>query len=449
MLANAIFLTDPSQVDRKFRKTELYFDTPFLLFALGHAGEARRDPCLELLHLLYEIGADLRCFSHTLDEAKGVLDACAHRIHQGQLQDAYGPSIEYFLSTGRTASDIELYAVHLERDLDILRIQVLDKPSYIPQYVIDEQKLTQALAENIYYHNPQALQRDVDSVSAVMRLRRGQEFSRIEECQALFVTTNNALVKVSRDFFYEESTFGTIPPCIPDYVLTNLLWLKNPLGAPDLPRKRIIADYYAATQPQERLWKCYLEEIDRLEQTERVTADDYYLLRYSLEAKSALMELTLGEEEAFTQGTVVEMLALVRSRIQQEKDAEIKELEKQRNAAQQAIEAANTKERERVFHIRARAQRYARLAAQTLRVILLLVLVIGTVSTFPWGLPSITQTPLRYLLSFIQVGLLILSVANLMWGTKLATYTRKIEVKLAEWLERKLLELYQLSSERP
>ena len=34
MLANAIFLTDPNQAFRKFRKTEVYFDTSFLIFAL-------------------------------------------------------------------------------------------------------------------------------------------------------------------------------------------------------------------------------------------------------------------------------------------------------------------------------------------------------------------------------------------------------------------------------
>jgi hypothetical protein len=41
MLANAIFLPDPNQASRNFRNTDVYFDTQFLMFALGYAGYGR------------------------------------------------------------------------------------------------------------------------------------------------------------------------------------------------------------------------------------------------------------------------------------------------------------------------------------------------------------------------------------------------------------------------
>jgi hypothetical protein len=102
-------------------------------------------------------------------------------------------------------------------------------------------------------------------------------------------------------------------PASTDYVLTNLLWLKRPTAAPDLPRKRIIADCYAATRPTERLWRLYIQEIDKLRQRDGVTPDEYYMLRDSMTAESALMEATMGQEEGFTQGTVPEILERVRS----------------------------------------------------------------------------------------------------------------------------------------
>jgi hypothetical protein len=52
MIADAIFLPDPGNAARKFRGTEVYFDTLFLLNALGYGGEAQREPCIELLNLL-------------------------------------------------------------------------------------------------------------------------------------------------------------------------------------------------------------------------------------------------------------------------------------------------------------------------------------------------------------------------------------------------------------
>ena len=63
-----------------------------------------------------------------------------------------------------------------------------------------------------------------------------------------------------------------------------------------------MADCYAATQPDDRLWAKYMAEIERREQmsSRGFTPDEYALLKYSTEAHSALMEQTLGEEEAFT-----------------------------------------------------------------------------------------------------------------------------------------------------
>ncbi|MEE8513014.1 MAG: hypothetical protein V3S36_10260, partial [Acidiferrobacterales bacterium] len=79
-----------------------------------------------------------------------------------------------------------------------------------------------------------------------------------------------------------------------DHALTTLLWLKKPLSAPDLPRRRLIADYFAALRPDERFWKSYLAEIDKLERDGQLSHDDYFALRHSLEAKQALMDLTRG-----------------------------------------------------------------------------------------------------------------------------------------------------------
>jgi hypothetical protein len=364
-------------------------------------------------------------------------------MHQGQLREAYGPSIEFFIESGFSASDVELFALNLDKGLTALRIQAVDKPPYIADYLIDELKLTEVLTESISYHNPQALQRDVDSVSAIMRLRRGQEHFTTEECKALFVTTNNALVSISRRFFYEESPPGAVPPCIPDYVLNNILWLKKPMKAPDLPRKRIIADYYAATHPPERLWKHYLEEIDELKKTGKVTPDDAYLLRHSLEAKYAMMDITLGEEDAFTQGTVMEVLTMVRSKIQQEKDVELKEQMQLREVKEQEVQTLQAKERERLVRIKVRAQAYARNIAQGLKFIGLCALFIGMVSTFPWGFPSLMINLLRYLLFSIQALLLFLSIASLMWGTTLESLIRRIELKLALDFENRLLAILE------
>jgi len=64
----------------------------------------------------------------------------------------------------------------------------------------------------------------------------------LEDSIAIFITTNSNLAKVVNEFYYELNDSITISPCITDYTLTNILWLKTPSKAPSLPMKRIIAD---------------------------------------------------------------------------------------------------------------------------------------------------------------------------------------------------------------
>ena len=90
MLANAIFLPDPETPTRKFTNTALYFDTLFLMRALGYDGDAWKEPCHELLTLLHETGATLCCFRHTVDEIQGVLAAGIRVLGRRATRMTYG-----------------------------------------------------------------------------------------------------------------------------------------------------------------------------------------------------------------------------------------------------------------------------------------------------------------------------------------------------------------------
>lgn len=426
MLANALFLPNPTEAQRRFKQTDIYFDTFFLIASLSYAGKFRHESCLELLHLLYETGANLRCFRHNLNEAHDGLLACAGLMKQGHAFELQGPiaeEVDYFVAEGFGPADIELFAQKLEDDLDGIRIVVVDRPEYgPPQYVIDEQGLAEALRASIRYRKEDAMSRDVDSLSAIGRLRKAEQFYSLENCRAIFVTTNDRLVRTSRDFFYKDAAPNAIPPCISDYTLANTLWLKKPTAAPALPRKRIIADCYAALQPPDELWTAYHKEIDRLQESGKVKEDDYFLLRYAVGAKSVLMDLTMGEPAAFSEGTVTDVLDRVKAEI-------ASDLRNQVEAAQNAAETAKAREKQRL----ARLDRMARGAAQGLLKIILgiavLMVVIGLLSTEPWALP-IVKNPLRFVIFIAQLVALVLIIANLVFGTTIDGWLRGVEVGL-------------------
>lgn len=433
MLANAIFLTEPGEVKQRFRNTSVYFDTPVLINALGYAGKTLQQPCIEQIEMLYTAGASLKCFRHTLDEIDGILGAIERTIRQGQLQDAYGLT-DYFISEGLRSSDIELLAINLVDSLKAIRVEVVDKPPYIEKFLIDEFSLSAALEKAISYKSEKALQRDVDSISAIIRLREGMQSNKIEECRALFVTNNIELVRVARNFYSEKVSPRLVPPSIPNFVLTNLLWLKLPNAAPELPKKRLIADYYAATQPEEHLWKYYLTEIDKLEQSGQYSEDDYYLLRHSLDAKAALMESTLGEETAFSEGTIPEILDRIYSSIREEAEKEIISERKQREYAEKEADLLLTAELERNNRIKVRANKYAKMIVKGFELLIILFLGFIFYSTRPNQMLQFNIGWLQYMPFISSIILIAITIWSFMYGTNINNWLSEREISIAKRL---------------
>jgi hypothetical protein len=444
MLANAIFAQDPGQVQRNFHNTEVYLDTQLLIYSLGYAGKARQAPCAELLDLLYATGANMRCFSHTCDEIRGILHACQGFIERQNIRDAYGhiiPSVEYFISQGYNSSDIELLVANLDKNLATLHIVPVDKPIYEHDLVIAEQKFTEHLKQSISYRGEMPLRHDVDSMSAIMRLRRGKNYYWVEDCRAIFVTSNHSLVRSTAQFFRSELEGGlslrAIAPAIDELTLTNLLWLKKPTAAPDLPRKRIIADCYAAIQPSEDLWKRYNQEIEKLQQSGKVSIDDFYLLRYKLESRNALMELTLGNEQAFTQATVPEILRIVHERIQQRAQGELAAEKDLRIRAENAVASARAKEQNRIRRIHSSSVWFAKGFVCWGKWLITVLLIVGGVSTLSWVQLATHGLLFRYCLGGAQLIAALLSAYGLLFSSSIEVFLRGVETTIASFVFRK------------
>lgn len=359
MLANAMYLPNPSQAIQKFKGTEIYLDTTFLIYALGYAGKVRQDPCSELLHLLSESKAILRCFRPTADEIIGILESCKRRIaSRKNLYDSYG-TIEHFLQNNTSPTDIHMYILELEKNLRKLNISVVETPPYKERYSINEKKLREMFS-TISYNNEDAREHDIKAISAIIRLRHGDYTNQIENCRALFVSTNVTLGRIANRFFSEEYSKTAVAPVMLDHELTYRLWLKKPTNAPNLPRKRIIADCFASIQPTERLWSNYLNEIDKLKGNNKLSNDDYFLLRYSLEAKSAIMDMTYGSETVFTEGTIQEILDIIHYKITEDDKKAILVVNEQLEKTKQQLAITNEVENRRLSNIYKRAEDYGR-----------------------------------------------------------------------------------------
>lgn len=316
VISSVVYVNEPSEVKMNFKNMKVYLDTSLIIFILGYAGENNKAQALELLKLLQENNILVRCFRHNINEAIGALNACAHKIEKNQLSDGYGPSLDYFISNGKTMSDIKVMINNMDSNLNNLNIHIEDIPDYNNMCYIDEEGLKIELTNKIQYRNEDAIDNDIMSISAITRLRKGKKYNKIEECKAIFVTNNNTLVKVVSNYLNIAEEFAGMMPAISDYALTILLWLKKPLSAQDLPRKQIIAECYAACQPSEALWRKYEQEIDKLTARGDISADESVYLKWEPVVRDILMDVTHGDD--ICDGTVQEIMERARNVIRME-----------------------------------------------------------------------------------------------------------------------------------
>ena len=458
MLASSVYLPDVSRINQKLDETSFYFDTSFIIFALGYAGSPRQNACTELLDLLFQTGAKLYCFEHTLIEIEGVLSACAHSLSNVSNNTPYGYSAEYFVVNNYSEDDVILFKVQAKTDIEkALRIKIVKKPEY-DKYSINDNQLDEYLQSQISYKNDIARHRDIDSISAIMRLRLDKNTQHIEECKAVFVTTNYALARASRNYFVNlDSGEYTIPPCVTDHRLTTQIWLKMPTMAPSLSKKRIIADCFASIQPSDNFWYKFVGEIEKLKTLGNITEETYYLLRYSLSIRKSLMEMSLGDEsyfdneDFFVNATIPELLKLaeenLKDKVKNRYETDTKKLKTEINKLvndKKVLSSQISKEKHEKLKITEEinkkhlglANRWSNLITNILKASVIVALIVGTILSFPFGFKDSVQGTFPMLIVSISIAIIaIMTILNLCFGTTIKIGARKFE----SYLSRKIV----------
>jgi hypothetical protein len=462
MLASVLYLPQISEAEARFHKTTLFLDTPVLLSALGYHGAEAKQAATEAFTLAYTAGANLSCFDRTILEVRGVLHGFAMSIGRGRTRNAFAPArVEsYFVTSGYQAADVEIAIECVEADLAALHIRVVQRPGYSMALGVDEKQLETLLRNNVNYLQDAAVQHDLDCLTAVYRWRDGEPQARLETCRGVFVTNNTALIRAARTFFGDDEPEGSWPLAILDDDLGTLSWLKNPLGAPDFPRSQIIADAYAALEPRPALWRRYVSEIERLHTNDTLNQSQFFVLRYSLEAKRVLMNLTGGEGADISPDVVHEVLERSESEIQEPVRARLRALEdhtlpETQSALTDAIAELERTRREMAASVEVvqrinaqmlrqrqdaanRAQRHARLIAGVGYVLALAIVLLAAWLALPTSISHVPGVFDGARLPLVIVAVLIVAVLvtlmHVIVGWSLRDLHRKIERGVQEWL---------------
>jgi hypothetical protein len=440
MLADALYFEASGRhsLDDQLEKVEVYLDGPLLLRLLGYGGPELKAPYRELLEMLKRQGAILRCFRHSTTEAQEILDAAAGHVSGGHSPGpVYGDVVAHLVRSGKSQADIELMSHRFERDLLREGIQTVDPPERNPAAQPDEERLDALLQREVGYSSARAKLRDIDSLTAIERLRGGRGFRDLSACKAVFVTHNYELFKSSTTYF-ESRTQGSrlVPLCVFHTFFIVMVWLKEPAAQPELPRERIIADAYAALNPDDRLWETYNREIGRLQASGALDEDDVRYLRFADEARISLMDLTRGNPNVFTEGTVAEVLERSRESVRAELRAE---LEAERSAREQTARVLQHSQE----HIREISARAARWTATALFAVIGLALLMGAILG-PVG--PIKHSPFP---APVQLAFAVCAIACGLWSVLASRSLIGLRASLERWLTMRIVAMLERTLQLP
>lgn len=334
ILASVVTL-DTSGFSQSLKNLNLYFDTPSLIKALGFEGKESELASDQLISLAKSQGSAISCFQHTLQELDGVLQGTEHFLRNPHSRGIMRPIDAHFQECRASAVDIALERTRLTDSIQNLGIEIRTKPGDYSSYGLDENKLEESLSEFVKYRNESSKRYDIDSLSAIHRLRKGGVQQQLEKSGSVLVTANSGVVKASHHF--NSDTRGW-PLAMTESTLAAILWARSPSIGSDVPRQQILATASAAMQPDPHLWGKYIEEVENLEKSGRVGADDAIILRSTSVARSALMEATLGINEEVTSESTLDVLNRIRSEIEEPLVRQLKSVEQNSARANEAAE---------------------------------------------------------------------------------------------------------------
>ena len=310
MLANAIYMQVETDNKETLKKVDIYLDSPLLLNILNFKTDSQNESGNLLMELLNEKKANVYCFKHNYDEVCSILENYKNNIKKIREKTLERLDLDEY-----TTSDVDRIIRQLEIMLNNKGIKVVDTPQYEKnengeyEGVVDEKKLIDFLMEN-YAENKETMEgiveRDVKSIAAIGRIRKDNKYKKIEDCKAIFVTTNYNLVE-SAEKCLEHKKYEEIGYIITDVELTTILWLKSFKSNPDLPKLKLIENARTALELTYTMMKRVKDVIEKMEkegtinQADIVSSNIQELNYY----KREIMEKIDGDEENINEETIL------------------------------------------------------------------------------------------------------------------------------------------------
>lgn len=315
LLANVIYLQVTPDNTTNLNKLNCYFDTPFLLRILGFKEKEDNESAVELIDLLKKQGAIIKCFTHSFNEVQSILRNYIDNREIGIINPT--KTLESLDIEEYNITELNELYMNLEDIFKEKGILIEDKPKYEKikynkskyEDQIDEKKLKEIIIDR--YNNKDIkdiiVDNDIDSISAIMRLREGKKIQKFEECNAIFVTSNHDLRTATKQLLKINERIE-ISPVISDVDLTAIMWLRSLKDNPTLPKDKLIENARALLKPTPNIIEEFNKCLDKIKKV-KYAKDGKALqsLIYTTHFSSKFMDEIEGDINKVNPSTIIKV----------------------------------------------------------------------------------------------------------------------------------------------
>ena len=321
VLQNALLLRDIGSTLGSFRNLTVYFDSLFLLRALGLAGRQSQTASRELIELLIATRAHLFVFERTVAEMKRILRFYQDKLgtKQGMAELREGPITTHLLSTQYGPADIAQAVGLMESQLRGLGLAIRPFPKHRARSTLDEADLTQRL-QRPGERTDERVRHDVDCAAAILTLRQLQESRSLDTTNAVFVTTNKLVVDTVTDWYKSQGKSG-VPPMIRHLTMSTAAWLKKPAAAGNVKLHELIASCSVALQPSARRWQALKDHLAKLKASGQLSSEEMVAVVAHELTETRLLESDDAEYEDAS--TVKEIIESVKKELAADAEAKL------------------------------------------------------------------------------------------------------------------------------
>jgi hypothetical protein len=303
---------------RRFERTAVYLDSNYVFSLLNLRYDEENRPAKELFKLMKEEGSfEFKVLDFTLHEITSLLKNYENEQHLYQPNiKVRGSLFASLKARGWTAAKVKEFVVNVESRLWAeLGINITPTDVNLRKYEPEDPNRRKLLLEYKPDQRAKEQNHDLAAIDHIKKLRR-RPVSRIERCQAMFLTSDMKLAL----FNYigeEHKDNDTVSEVIPDRLLTNILWLKNPAANDKLSLDSIIANYSRNLFVDQAVWKQFYKNVVELRREGSLDDTQVSILLYGRHIQEVLSDYEPDEADDIDLSVILKDIEELRSHAQQ------------------------------------------------------------------------------------------------------------------------------------